>query len=96
MSYKIRQIDVIKSIILSDWTDKAIIIHNKITDIRQLIELIDEYKFYDLDEMAVEIETISGVCLGNEKETISMEQKIEMEKYVNQMKKFLENYKLQQ
>lgn len=95
MSYKTRQFEIIKSILFSDWTDKAIIIHNKITDIRQLIELIDEDKFYDLDEIAIEIETISGISLGYEKETISNDQLSELDQHVNDMKIFVENYKLQ-
>ena len=95
MSYKARQLDVIKSIICSDWTDKAIIIHNKITDIRQLIELVDESKFYQLDEIAVEIETISGTSLGYEEEIISEDQKNKLSQYVDDMKKFVDNYKLQ-
>ena len=96
MSFKERQIDVVKSIINSDWTDKSIIIHNKITDIRQLIELVDEEKFYQIDDIAVEIETISGISLGNEQEIISTEKKVELDQYLDDMKKFLESYTLQE
>lgn len=95
MSFKERQIDVIKSIIYSDWTDQSIIIHNKITDIRQLIELIDDEQFFQIDDIAVEIETISGISLGNEQEVISTENKLELDQYLYDMKKFLERYKLQ-
>ena len=53
----------LERLINDDWPHQSILVHNRVADIRYLIELLGP-KFASMQQHAVEIETISGTALG--------------------------------
>lgn len=62
---RLDQISIFKSRLYGEWSRSASRVHCRISSIRTLIDWFGA-EFNELDCYAVEIETISGTCLGLE------------------------------
>ncbi len=75
------QIQKLKDLICSEWEAKSIAVHNRIVDIRALLNLLGQ-DFFILDTIAVEIETISGVAIGVGDEYLTHEDQLSLKKQI--------------
>ena len=76
------QISIFKGRLYGEWPRSASSVQSRIGDIRTLITWF-EAELNELDAYAVEIETISGTCLGLEKRQLSDENVREMNKMLD-------------
>lgn len=57
-------------LVRGEWGTSSISVHNRISDVRFLIELLDE-EYSQLDPIALEIETVAGIALGTGDEQLT-------------------------
>ena len=57
------QTQKLHDLVHSEWGASSISVHNRISDVRALLGLLDKV-YLQLDPIAVEIETIASVALG--------------------------------
>jgi hypothetical protein len=75
----------LERLINDDWPQQSILVHNRVADIRYLIELLGP-NFAPMRKHAVEIETISGTALGFGDEFLQLDEQNLLQQHVNDLR----------